>query len=224
MENLWLILVALVAYLLGSIPTAYLLSGKKILEGGSGNVGAMNTFRVTGSLKPLVLTLFIDAAKGATAVAASRWWLLGLGYNAGLGVMTASFFVVAGHNYSVILKFLVGEFKGGRGLASLMGVLLVLNWILPFLCLGVVILAIIGTEYGMKRRIEQGFRKLFSVVGSQILGRVIGLVICLIPIYFLLPKELFPTFPLLLILPAALLSYWAHFDRLRKYLEGIKKN
>jgi acyl-phosphate glycerol 3-phosphate acyltransferase len=224
MENLWLILIGLIAYLLGSIPTAYLITGKKVLEEGSGNVGAMNTYRVTGSLGPLIFCLLADGLKGVLALLLVRYWLIFLGYHLGFGVMIASFFVVLGHNYSLILKFLEGKFYGGRGLASLIGVLLVLNWLSVFVCLGVVLVAIFLTELLMKRKLELNWQRLLSVTGSQVLGRYIGIVICLIPLYFLMPRELFPAFPLLSILPAALLSFWKHIERLRGYLEGVKTN
>ncbi len=221
MENLWLIVIALIAYLAGSVSPAYAITSGKVLEGGSGNLGAMNTYRVTGSYLLAGLVLLADATKAAIPVLLAKDWLGFLGYDVGFGVMTASFFAIFGHNYSIFLKRAEGKFFGGRGLASLMGILAVLNWVSLFVCFIIVLAVIFATEYAMKKKLDWKFRKLFSVFGSQILGRFIGLVVCLAPMYFLMPKELFPAFPLLPVLPAALLSYWSHIDRLKKYFKEI---
>jgi len=121
---------ALLAYLLGSIPSAYIagrwLRGLDIRQHGSGNVGATNVFRVLGK-GPGAAVLLADAAKGALAVlvlpllalpgqgagagAASgpgAWWPCALGLAA-----------VLGHSYTVFLGF-----KGGKGVATSMGVFL----------------------------------------------------------------------------------------------------
>ena len=115
----------MLGYLIGSIPTAYLLVMWKarldIRGAGSGNVGALNAFDVSGSKLLGASVLLIDLAKGSAAVLlGSRLfghdhWTLGI---AGLGS-------IAGHNYSVWLRF-----KGGRGLATAAGVMLVVNWML----------------------------------------------------------------------------------------------
>lgn len=114
----------LLGYIIGSFPTAYLLVKWKaqidIRHSGSGNVGAMNTFDVTGSKKLGVIVLLVDMLKGVLALRACSWfignefWVLGL---CGIGA-------VAGHNYSPWLRF-----KGGRGLATAVGVFVVMGWI-----------------------------------------------------------------------------------------------
>ena len=95
-----LLLIALGAFLLGSIPTGYLVArakGVDIRKHGSGNIGATNVFRTLG--KPLGIFVFlVDALKGFAAVAA-----------------------IAGHNYTPWLGF-----KGGKGIATSVGVLLAL--------------------------------------------------------------------------------------------------
>ncbi|MDD2697005.1 MAG: glycerol-3-phosphate acyltransferase, partial [Candidatus Pacebacteria bacterium] len=72
MDNLWLILTGLIAYLLGSIPTAFLVvrkaKGKAVWLEGSGNVGTMNVYRATGSLWLMALTLVADMGKAALAL------------------------------------------------------------------------------------------------------------------------------------------------------------
>jgi len=214
MENLWLILVAGIAYLIGSIPTAYLLTkqvgGKLVWLEGTGNVGAMNVYRATGSIKLMVLATSLDVGKGALVVLLIRW--LGfLGYSSEFGLMISVVFLVLGHNYSLFLKF-----RGGRGLASFLGVLLVVNPFIVPACLVVMLTAILATEYRMKGKLEGGFRKTFSVFGSQILGRVIGLAFCLIPMYFLAPHAF------LYLLPGIALAFPKNVSRLRSYIQEFR--
>lgn len=98
-------------YLIGSIPSAYLL-GKiyfklDIREHGSGNMGTMNTRLIMGWL-PALAVFFIDCSKGAVAAWLAGYW----GSDALLGVAAA----VAGHVWPVWLKFC-----GGKGLATTLG-------------------------------------------------------------------------------------------------------
>ncbi|NPA76948.1 MAG: hypothetical protein GXN93_04315 [Candidatus Diapherotrites archaeon] len=103
------VLAAAVAYLLGSIPTAYVAvrfaTGKTIWEHGSKNVGTLNTYRVTGSLPLALAVLLVDLAKAVAA-----WWIVAMFWPNSLAVVP--FFVVLGHNYPVWTRF-----RGGRGLA-----------------------------------------------------------------------------------------------------------
>jgi glycerol-3-phosphate acyltransferase PlsY len=109
-------LMLLFAYLLGSIPTGFLLgsfSGIDIRKAGSGNVGATNVARVVGK-KQGVITLLVDVAKGFIPVLiASR-----LGFDltvTGLVALAA----LVGHLYPVFLKF-----QGGKGVAIALGIFL----------------------------------------------------------------------------------------------------
>lgn len=112
----WLI-VAL-GYLLGAVPTAYivgrLLKGVDIREIGDGNMGAANTFRQLGA-KAGVTVGVIDAAKGALAVFTAQAVGLSLVF-----VLLTGTAVVIGHNWPVFIGF-----RGGRGEATTIGVLLV---------------------------------------------------------------------------------------------------
>jgi len=108
------------AYLLGSIPfgliLAKLFGGSDIRKSGSGNIGATNVARVAG-LGAGILTLALDVAKGAAAV-----WLAGRFTQQSSMVMTfAGIIALLGHCFSVWLKF-----KGGKGVATALGVFLVL--------------------------------------------------------------------------------------------------
>ena len=119
--------IAIGAYLLGSIPTGYLVGRAKgidIRTVGSGNIGATNVMRVLG--KPAGgFVLLMDALKG---YAAAKWlcvWLLKLFNVPGAGMETcqivAGICAVLGHNYTCWLKF-----KGGKGISTSAGVFLAL--------------------------------------------------------------------------------------------------
>ena len=129
--------IMLLSYLLGSIPTAYLFSRliKKvdIRNEGSGNIGGMNVYRIAG-LIPGFLTVLIDAIKGALAV------LIALLLSGELPVVfICGFLVVAGHNYSLFMKF-----RGGKGLATTLGLFIVLSPIsILFAVLSAVVLTLI---------------------------------------------------------------------------------
>jgi len=109
----------LLAYLLGSIPFGLLLTRAAGLGDlrsiGSGNIGATNVLR-TGNKKLAILTLLLDAGKGAAAIAAALF----LAPNV---VQLAALIAVLGHMYPVWLKF-----KGGKGVATGLGVIAALNW------------------------------------------------------------------------------------------------
>ncbi len=109
----------LLGYLLGSIPFGFLLSQMAgvgdVRDIGSGNIGATNVLR-TGKKGLAVATLLLDIGKGAAAV------LIGGYFNPELAAM-AGFAAFLGHVFPVWLKF-----KGGKGVATFVGVLLALNW------------------------------------------------------------------------------------------------
>lgn len=108
----------LFGYLLGSVPTGHLLAklaGVDIHTVGSGNVGATNVARSVGKWQG-ALTLIADAAKGALPVAAAIYWGVG---NEGTALAALAAFL--GHLYPVFLKF-----RGGKGVATAVGALLVL--------------------------------------------------------------------------------------------------
>ena len=109
----------LIAYLLGSIPTAYLLSKRKgvdIFATGTGNPGAGNIFREIGR-KTGFLVFIVDSAKGYLSVLLAVLVFLMDGY----WIILVAILSITGHLYSVFTKF-----KGGGGLATLIGVSLYL--------------------------------------------------------------------------------------------------
>jgi glycerol-3-phosphate acyltransferase PlsY len=152
MIALKIILGVVVSYLVGSIPTAYLfgrfLKGIDIRQHGSGNVGATNAFRILGK-GPGTAVLLIDVLKGAvvTSLVANLFGLTDPMMRVILGVVA-----VCGHNWTIFLNF-----KGGKGIATSLGVLIgltiaidsirpvvsctFLSWLVVFLASGYVSLA-----------------------------------------------------------------------------------
>lgn len=129
MEIVCYVVTALLAYLLGSIPTGFLVAqakGVDIRAVGSGNIGATNVLRTLG--KPAgIFVLFMDALKGWVAVVLmTRLLLLAFGLGADGARMEvcqiiAALCAILGHNYTCWLHF-----KGGKGIATSAGVLLAL--------------------------------------------------------------------------------------------------
>src|SRR5208283_5469804 len=113
MNLLFLAISALLAYLIGSIPVAYifgrLLKGLDIREHGSGNMGATNAFRVLGR-GPGVMVLMLDIIKGVIPVTLR---VNVFGQSDGLSLVIISLAAVAGHNWTVFLGF-----RGGKGMAT----------------------------------------------------------------------------------------------------------
>lgn len=111
---------ALFGYLLGSIPFGLLLTklfhAGDLRSIGSGNIGATNVLR-TGNKGLAAATLFLDGGKGAVAVLLAGYWY------APDAAIVAGLMAVAGHNFPMWLKF-----KGGKGVATTLGVLLALSW------------------------------------------------------------------------------------------------
>ena len=120
------ILVLLSAYLLGSIPFGYILvrlvAGADIRESGSGGTGATNVSRRAGKFAG-VLTLLLDALKGAAAVLIAIWFLRDQpSVAAGWWVAAAGIAALVGHIFPVWLGF-----RGGKGVATGVGIFLVLS-------------------------------------------------------------------------------------------------
>jgi len=108
---------AILGYLLGSVPSAFLLVRWKsridIRNAGSGNVGTLNSFQVSGSKRVAVAVLCLDFLKGvASVLLAGKFFANDFAVEAISGI-----FAVVGHNFPVWLKF-----RGGRGLATAAGV------------------------------------------------------------------------------------------------------
>ena len=137
----------ILSYLIGSIPTALIISrrffGIDIRDYGSGNMGATNTFRVLGSRYGTMVIVF-DILKGMAAVMLYNFLpfyvnndlertnlMLGLGLSA-----------VIGHVFPVFAGF-----KGGKGVATLLGMVLAIQPVIAVSCIGIFILVLFLTRY-----------------------------------------------------------------------------
>ncbi|MCI8273520.1 MAG: glycerol-3-phosphate 1-O-acyltransferase PlsY [Clostridia bacterium] len=128
------IIVAVVAYLLGSISFSVLISkriaGFDVREKGSGNAGATNVLRSVGKSAAL-LTLLGDAAKGIVAILfAILVGAIAKNSDKALLVQIAGIVVIIGHTFPVFFGF-----KGGKGVATALGVVMMTNWKIGLICL-----------------------------------------------------------------------------------------
>ena len=141
------LLLILIAYLIGSIPTALIISkrffGIDIRDYGSGNMGATNTFRVLGTRYGTIV-MILDMLKGITAVALFNFLpyyfhneLERTNFMIGLGMAA-----VVGHIFP-----LFAGFRGGKGVATLFGMLLAMQPIIAASCIGVFLLVLYLTRY-----------------------------------------------------------------------------
>lgn len=128
------IIVALIAYLLGSISFSVIISKKMagfdVREKGSGNAGSTNVLRTVGK-KAAILTLICDCLKGVIAILVA--FIAGKimkNLDGALLIQLAGIFVIVGHTFPVFFKF-----KGGKGVATSLGVLLMVNWQIGLICL-----------------------------------------------------------------------------------------
>ena len=128
------IIVSIIAYLLGSISFSVIFSKKfagfDVREKGSGNAGTTNVLRSVGK-KAAVLTLVCDCLKGIVAILIA--FIAGKimkELDGSLLIQLAGIFVVLGHTFPIFFKF-----KGGKGVATSLGVLLMVNWQIGLICL-----------------------------------------------------------------------------------------
>ncbi|MDD5098412.1 MAG: glycerol-3-phosphate acyltransferase [Candidatus Pacebacteria bacterium] len=174
MFNINYILAPLISYLLGSIPFAFLYAKlvlkKDLRNFGSKNTGALNVLRLAskkGKLFGLIsflIAFILDATKAALAVYLANQFIPG---HFVLATTIGSFFAVLGHNYSIILNF-----KGGRGAASLGGVLLYLDWKVFAGAIAIIICFMVLLEILMGGKLNKKLLK--HSISEQIIGRVLG--------------------------------------------------
>ena len=143
------IIAIITGYILGSIPFAYiagrLKKGEDIRQMGAGNMGALNVMHHVGTAAGYAVWL-ADMAKGLLAVLVAQWLGLSLEW-----VLVAGFAAVVGHNWPVFLGF-----KGGKGGATAMGVLL----------------ALVPGEFGISFAITA---VVVIITSNPVLGMVVGL-------------------------------------------------
>jgi glycerol-3-phosphate acyltransferase PlsY len=206
------IIVAIIAYLLGSIPFGYILvrvfTGADVRAQGSGNIGATNVAR-TGNKGLAIATLVLDALKGALAVLAayqySSWSDRDVMYKAAEGfdrttvyftaAAIAALFAILGHMYPVWLKF-----KGGKGVATGLGVFVALapKAVLIVLAFFLIIVAI--TRYIS-------------------LGSIVAAVVIPFAFYYMHPQHGTPL-TMTMVSGVSLLIIWKHRENIRRLVAG----
>ena len=129
------IIIAIVAYAIGSINFSVIFSRKfagfDVREKGSGNAGTTNMLRSVGK-KAALITLICDILKGVVAIGVAILIgnIVGGDVNRALLVQIAGVAVILGHTYPIFF-----EFKGGKGIATSLGILLLTNWQIGLICL-----------------------------------------------------------------------------------------
>ena len=138
----WYIFIILVGYLIGSINLSIVLSrrkGKDIREQGSGNAGATNTLRTMGK-KTAAIVLLFDILKGVVVVLLAKL-MSGLAQDPNLFIQLAAIAVIVGHNFPIYYGF-----KGGKGVATSLGVITVINPLSAVICLLFAIVLMVITK------------------------------------------------------------------------------
>ncbi|GAE29002.1 glycerol-3-phosphate 1-O-acyltransferase PlsY [Halalkalibacter hemicellulosilyticus] len=188
-----LIVVIIISYLLGSISFSYLIAKKikkvDIRQHGSGNAGATNTLRVLG-IGPAILVLSLDIAKGIVAVWLGHWLAPDDG---GVFPALAGFAAIAGHNWPIYFGF-----RGGKGVATTIGVLATLVF-LPALYAGLIA---IGSIF-MTRYVSLG--SILFVIGTPI---------------FMIAFFDYPDAYTYLTLIIAVLLIWRHQTNIKRLVAG----
>lgn len=137
------VITAIIAYLIGSVNFSVILSKKMagfdVREKGSGNAGTTNMLRSVGK-KAAALTLLCDVLKGVVAILIAMFigWAFKV-ENQSLLVQIAGIAVVIGHTFPIFFGF-----KGGKGVATSLGILIMSNWQIGLICLvfGIVLIAL----------------------------------------------------------------------------------
>ncbi len=184
--------VIVVSYLIGAIPTGLivvrLLTGEDIRRHGSGNIGTVNVLRVAGA-GTAVVVLAVDILKGlvpvvlAERLGASAWT-----------VVLAGLAAIAGHNWSIFLKF-----QGGKGVATSFGVLAALSWPAAAVAAAVWIVTVAVTRYSS-------------------LGSLLGVVSVPITMWRLRQPEQYVYFGMI----AALFAIYRHRTNIQRLVAGTE--
>ena len=139
------IIVGIIAYCLGSISSSVIISKKMagfdVRKKGSKNAGSTNVLRTVGK-KAALITLICDILKGVVAILIAV--LFGNIFNVNdkvLLIQIAGILVIVGHTFPIFFGF-----KGGKGVATAIGVLLVINWQIALICIVFALVLIILTK------------------------------------------------------------------------------
>ena len=137
------IIIILACYLFGSIPFGLLVGlsrGVDIRKLGSGNIGATNVLRILGK-KAGIMVFLLDTLKGLGAVLICRYFFKNHNYMDYL-IVAGALASVAGHTLSPFLKF-----KGGKGVATSLGVMFGLNWVIALIAFAIWGIVVAITKY-----------------------------------------------------------------------------
>lgn len=186
-----LLFVLLVAYLIGNLSFAYILgkifAKKDVRDYGSGNSGTTNAIRAFG--KKIGIIVFIgDMLKGVIAV------IIGILIEGETGMYIAGAFVIIGHNWPALLNF-----KGGKGVATTIGVMLAINPFVSIVC------SIIGIIIALLTRMVS-------------LGSIIGM--SLAPIVIILFIRPFDIQLFIFCLIVVFMSIYRHKENIKRLLQG----
>lgn len=159
-------------YAFGAVPFAYfvtrLATGEDVSTRGTGNVGAMNVRRATGSWAWFAVAMLLDVCKGIAPVLLARAWLApALGLDGRLAEQLAVGFSVVGHNWPVTMLLLTGSLHGGKGLATGGGALFAYDWRYAAFPLAVALVVVAATRVLLAGQIAAPVALVAFVVAFQ---------------------------------------------------------
>ena len=144
MKYLYFSILAIVCYFIGNITWARVVAKAKhddITKHGSGNPGTLNSWRFYG-FWPGVITFVLDMFKGLVCALGGYWIFKYCGLNAEVALYVGGFACVLGHIFPVLFKF-----KGGKGIATSIGVFFVANWWVTLICFVAMIVSMLFIKY-----------------------------------------------------------------------------
>lgn len=144
MKYLYYIVLAVVCYFIGNITWARVVAKTKhddITKHGSGNPGTLNSWRFYG-FWPGVITFVLDMVKGLISALAGYLIFKYCGLNGEIALYVGGFACVLGHIFPVVFKF-----KGGKGIATSIGVFFVANWWVTLICFVAMIVSMLFIKY-----------------------------------------------------------------------------
>ena len=144
MKYLYYIILAVVCYFIGNITWARVVAKTRhddITKHGSGNPGTLNSWRFYG-FWPGVITFVLDMVKGLVSALAGYLIFKYCGLNGEIALYVGGFACVLGHIFPVVFKF-----KGGKGIATSIGVFFVANWWVTLICFVAMIVSMLFIKY-----------------------------------------------------------------------------
>ena len=195
-----------VGYLLGAIPCGVIITrvfyGRDVRTVGSGKTGTTNVMRAAGK-KAAAAALVLDLGKGALAVFLAS--IIAGNYNIYLAEALGGAAAIVGHTWSVFLRF-----KGGRGVATFVGCLLVMYW--PA--------GVIGGAFILGLAFKSHYMSLGSITGA-VVAFIYMLIFYVLQIDFLLPPP--PLELVIFTMAGAIFIYIMHHDNIKRLVTGTER-